>query len=76
VDDDLYAIFGHDDDESAGATGSAPLVALLHELLSVSSAIDDELDAVVVDDELRAAMADVRSVYAVLGELEAKVRAS
>jgi hypothetical protein len=73
--DDLYAIFAHDD-ESSGDEGSAPMVALLQELGALTNAIDEELEDLVVDEALKSALADARSIYSVLNELEARVRAS
>jgi hypothetical protein len=73
MDDDLYAIFAQDD-ESPGDEGSAPMVALLHELVALSGAIDEELADLVVDEALKTALADVRSIYNVLNELESRVR--
>jgi hypothetical protein len=75
MDDDLYAIFARDDGP-ADAPGSAPMVALLQELAAITAAIDEELDDLVVDDELKAALHEVGRVYTVLHDLEAKVRAS
>jgi hypothetical protein len=72
MDDDLYAIFAHDDEPADN--GSDTLVSLLRELVAITAAIGDELSQTVVDDQLTAMLPDVGGVYTVLHDLEAKVR--
>ena len=76
MDDDLYAIFAHDDEDPAGDPGSAAMVSLLQELVALTAAIVEELADLVVDDELKKVLPEVTGVYTVLHDLEAKVRAA
>jgi hypothetical protein len=76
MDDDLYAIFGHDDDHAHDRDETTLAVdRLLQELVSLSTAIDAELDELVIDDELIELVAEANGIRTVLDRLAIAVRA-
>jgi hypothetical protein len=76
MDDDLYAIFGHDDEPDTDRDETTlALDRLLHDLISLSTAIDAELDELVLDDELVELVGEANGIRTVLDRLAIAVRA-